>query len=441
MFQKKALEHVNGGTLVKNERTYWVDGEIGRIEFCTYQVREQGKTVYNTVGDVFAVLKCWEWYKTTGFKEISLMYGVTEQSYKKTEQLINRVRHQPGATPSTTLRESAEREGTKVLDYVAHTTTAILKHEGFSETGRPLQESAAYQHDAVVVSAETVTQAIDACELSADARAEVEQNPVIYEQAAESVAICLDDVVVKKQKEERTRSGAAHHDETPSEGHDARTYVHNTVAHIQQQDHAYTVNGRSMLAVLRIILGFLLNNDLLQYRLQFFVDGQKTLQAAIVRAFSWCTNVGIILDWYHLNDKCMRQLSLAMKGRVKRNTVLEALTPLLWYGRVDSAIAALKSVSEDDMKNPDAIRVLIGYIERHRPYLPCYEVRKRLGLRNSSQLGEKMNDLLVSGRQKHHGMSWSPGGSSALAALEAIKRNDEYQRWFEYGELELKWAA
>lgn len=426
---------------MKNARTYWVDGEIGRIEFSTYQVREQGKTVYNTVGDVFAVLRCWEWYKTTGFKELSLMYGVTEQSYKKTEQLVNRVRHQPDATPSTTLRECAEREGTEVLDAVAQKTTEILTHEGFSESGRPLQDSAAYRHDAVVISAEQVTQAIDECELSADARAEVEQNPVIYEQAAESVVMCLDDVVVKRQKEERTRSGAASHDETPSKEHDARKYVHNTVAHIQQQDHAYTVNGRSVPAVLRMILGFLLNNHLLQYRLQFFVDGQKTLQAAIVHAFSWCTNVGIILDWYHLDDKCARQLSLAMNGRALRNSVREKLTNVLWYGRVESAIAYLESLSDDDVKNSDAVRVLIGYIERHRPYLPCYEVRKRLGLRNSSQLGEKMNDLLVSGRQKHHGMSWSPGGSSALAALEAIKRNEEAQRWFEYGELEFQWAA
>jgi hypothetical protein len=256
------------------------------------------------------------------------MYGVTEQSYKKTEKLINRVRHQADATPSTTLRESAEREGTKILGYLDHTTTEILTREGFRETGCPLQDSAAYQHDALVLSPDTVKQAIEACELSAEARAEVEKNPVIYEQATESVSICLDDVVVKRQKEDRTRSGAAHDDERPPESHDARKYVHNTVAHIQQQDHAYTVNGRSVPAVLRILLGYLLQNGLLQYRLQFFVDGQKTLQAAIVRAFSWFTNLGIILDWYHLNDKWMRQLSLAMKGRVQRNTALETLTPL-----------------------------------------------------------------------------------------------------------------
>jgi hypothetical protein len=52
-----------------------------------------------------------------------------------------------------------------------------------------------------------------------------------------------------------------------------------------------------------------------------------------------------------------------------------------------------------------------------------------------------MNDLLVSGRQKHQGMSWSQTGSVALAALEMIKRNTEYHTWFEYGALEWKWAA
>ena len=93
------------------------------------------------------------------------------------------------------------------------------------------------------------------------------------------------------------------------------------------------------------------------------------------------------------------------------------------------------------MKNPDAVRVLIGYFERNQPYIPCYAVRKRVGLRNSSNLGEKMNDLLVSDRQKHNGMSWTPTGSASLAALEALKRNDEYHLWFEYADISLKWAA
>ncbi|MBF0551343.1 MAG: hypothetical protein HQK60_12505 [Deltaproteobacteria bacterium] len=64
-----------------------------------------------------------------------------------------------------------------------------------------------------------------------------------------------------------------------------------------------------------------------------------------------------------------------------------------------------------------------------------------MGLRNSSNIGEKANDLIVADRQKHNGMSWSDGGSLALAALTALKRNKEMMLWFEKGEVEFKFAA
>ena len=84
---------------------------------------------------------------------------------------------------------------------------------------------------------------------------------------------------------------------------------------------------------------------------------------------------------------------------------------------------------------------LVGYLHRNKPYIPCYAIRKQLGLRNSSNIGEKMNDLIVSERQKHNGMSWSKPGSVALASVTALKRNKETKRWFEKRELEFKMAA
>ena len=333
-----------------------------------------------------------------------------------------------------------DREGKKLREAIERTTTAILEREGFDETGRPLTANPLWGHAAAVIPAEQVQAVLDACDLAADVRAEVEQNPVLYEQPAESVNLSIDDVVVKQQKLHRTHpdeADEAFDDEAPT----GRKYVHNTVAHLQHQEHTYCVTGQGVPTVLRIVLGYLLNNALLKYRLQCFVDGQKTLQAAILRAFAWFSNLGMILDWYHLEEKCKRQLSLAMKGTTVRNETLTALSPLLWYGRVESAIELLRNLPRAGIKNPDAIRGLIGYLERNRPYIPCYEVRKRLGLRNSSQIGEKMNDLLVSSRQKHQGMSWSVSGSSAMAALEALKRNHEYQHWFEYHEIALKQAA
>nr|WP_319574516.1 hypothetical protein [uncultured Desulfobacter sp.] len=81
------------------------------------------------------------------------------------------------------------------------------------------------------------------------------------------------------------------------------------------------------------------------------------------------------------------------------------------------------------------------YLKRNKPYIPCYAVRKELNLCNSSAIGEKMNDLVVSSRQKHNGMSWSKKGSLGLATITAIKRNKENDKWFETKSLDFKLVA
>lgn len=315
-------------------------------------------------------------------------------------------------------------------------TTAILPQEGFDEHGQPLNSRPSWFHEAAVLPPEQVTEALERCELTVDARTEVERNPVLYEEPARSVNISIDDVVVKQQKSHRCRLEEEEGEETTG-----RTYVHHTVAHVQHEEQSYCFTGQGVSSVLRMLLGYLLTHALVGRRLQFFVDGQKTLHAAILCAFTWFRNVGLLLDWYHLHDKCARQLSLAMKGATVRHDALMELSTWLWYGRVDSATVFLRSLPRDHLKQPDEIRGLIGYLERNRAYLPCYEIRKRFGLRNSSQRGEKMNDLLVSHRQKHQGMSWSVKGSSAVAALEMLKQNHEYQHWFEDHEIAFKQAA
>src|SRR3954463_10800422 len=68
-------------------------------------------------------------------------------------------------------------------------------------------------------------------------------------------------------------------------------------------------------------------------------------------------------------------------------------------------------------------------------YIPDYEQRQRAGLWIASTRVEKFNDWAVSGRCKHQGMSWSPQGVLALAALEAARRNGELDRWRQDREL------
>ncbi|MCP3968533.1 MAG: hypothetical protein GY718_19675 [Lentisphaerae bacterium] len=220
-----------------------------------------------------------------------------------------------------------------------------------------------------------------------------------------------------------------------------RKYVHNTVVHIANKDGHYTLNGYGIKTVLCYVMAFLFNNSLVGKRFQFFTDGHRVLDKTILHHFNWYKNKGIILDWFHLVKKCKEQLSLALNGRLNRNMVLSQIMPLLWVGLTDKAIASLKEVDDSVVKSPKAKEKLIDYLERNRSNIPCYAIRKKLGLQNSSAIGEKMNDLLVSKRQKHNGMSWSKDGSVALASITAIKRNGESKRWFSERELDFKIAA
>jgi hypothetical protein len=81
--------------------------------------------------------------------------------------------------------------------------------------------------------------------------------------------------------------------------------VYTTVARIEHAGQGFTLVGGSVLAVLRSVLAFLLNNDLAKQRWLFFTDGQRSLQNAIVTSFRWHPWMSLILDWFHLNKRVL----------------------------------------------------------------------------------------------------------------------------------------
>jgi len=346
-----------------------------------------------------------------------MIYGNTEESYRKTTSLINRIRYQAeGGTPYRTLQENTEQEGRKLIEYVEKTSKCILQQNGFSEDGVYLgHEVADAENQAVRLSNEIVSKAVEKCTGDPSVHDEILNNPVPYEDPENTVNISIDDVNVKKQKEARKE---------PDSENTKCKYVHNTVVHVAKGDKSYTLNGHGIKAVLGYLMAFIFHNSLIGYRFQFFTDGHKTLNHVILKCFIWYRNIGLILDWYHLEKKCKERLSLAMEGRVSRNKVLEQLMPLLWYGRTDQAIDLLKQIEAKSIKSKTDLQKLIDYLKRNKVYIPCYAVRKILGLRNSSNIGEKTNDLVVSDRQKHNGMSWSKPGSVALASISSLKRRE-----------------
>jgi len=310
---------------------------------------------------------------------------------------------------------------------------SILEENGFTQDGVCGENIIIINSQPSTLPEEKIVEAYKRCCSRHDVPEDVLKNPVVYEDPANTVNTAIDDVDVKKQKEDREQG--------TSTKEQKNKYVHNTVAHVEKSGLKYVLNGYGIKSVLCFLLALILHNGLWGYRFQFFTDGHKTLNELILKFFCWYKNIGIILDWYHLEKKCKETLSLAMKGYRLRNKLLGELMPLLWYGLTDKAKALLEGIEATSVKNPEQLEKLIAYLERNKPYIPCYEIRKELGLRNSSAIGEKMNDLLVSDRQKHNGMSWSKNGSVALAAITALKRNKEHKRWFEKGEIEFKLAA
>lgn len=423
---------------------YWVDGEVGRFEFTTHQVCDGDRLLYDTASDVFPQRGRWEWYKTCGFKEVAYLYGVCETSYRTTSRWLNRLRHQSArdGTPARSLQAQAEGEGVRLLEGLDRKATQILEASHVSDQDgavrvpdlSPLPQS-------LTMSQDRIAAAVEKCQQGLKTPQDLRLNPVPYEAPEVTVNLSVDDVGVKRQKAER---GSSTSPPTPSPGeHEAkaRKYAHTTVVHLEQQRRTYVLAGHGMSQVFRLVLAFLLSNDLGAFHLQCFTDGYGVLHEAIHRSFSWCSTVVIVLDWYHLLTKCQVQLSLALTGREMRNAVLKEVLPLLWHGLVDQAMLTLKSLDTRQVKQPEALTRLIGYFERNRAHIPCYAVRKELGLRNSSQIGEKMNDLLVAKRQKHNGMSWSVSGSVGLAALAALGRNHEYAQWFDEGDIPFKLVA
>ncbi|MEZ4706726.1 MAG: hypothetical protein R3A44_05955 [Caldilineaceae bacterium] len=166
----------------------------------------------------------------------------------------------------------------------------------------------------------------------------------------------------------------------------------------------------------------------------------RTIYASINKAFAWFKPFQFILDWYHLDKRCNEYFSMALKGRHIRNSALEQLMPFLWHGCVSDAIIYLQNLDPALVKDQDYWDKLITYFGRNRSTIPCYSVRKVLGLPNSSNPGEKTNDLIVSHRQKRNGMSWSLSGSVALATLSALVRNAEYKQWFRSGDLTFRFS-
>jgi hypothetical protein len=416
-----------------------VDGEIGRITFHSHSLVKENKLIFNSAKDVFKCLRAHEWYRTESFNELAFSF-VIDLPYKKAASKLNRIRGytQREGTPYRTLANMVEIEAKKIDKKMKKITEEVLQKNNLSLVEKAETEA---NRKCKVETSFGLEQAEVERQIKAYNTAHTHKEQIgihmakkFYEQAAHTVNISMDDVGVKHQKE----TGRSSH--KPKK--EKREYVENSIAHVEKAGSDYYFNAASLIGLVKVVIAFLFVNHLEHSHLQFFVDGARSLQNIIIRCFGWCASAAILLDWYHLKEKCKMQLSLACRKTDMRNSLLEKIISLLWFGKLNRAIKVLQNIEKKDLKSEEAVKKLIDYFERNRDYIPCYALRKELGLRNSSNKGEKANDIIVANRQKHNGMSWSEDGSVALATITSLYKNNEQENWFKHDNaIEFKLAS
>jgi hypothetical protein len=435
---------------------YRVEGEVGRFGFTVYEACDASGEVIRRGDGWFPPRQPREWHKTEGFREEALCLEASRRSYRDNTAHWNRYRRQwEEGTPVTTLRDNAQKEGAQVLDVLERHSQRVLADHGFEPDGRA-PEAVVDEITAGVdrrQKAEMVDEQLTAVVeemgrrgFSPEQIESVRQRTAsaIHEDPAHCTNVSVDDVSVKKQKAHRQRAatpgaspdGSAALVAPPAgsqvkseAGKSSRPKVANTVARIEQGSKHFTLTASSLEQVLRFVLAFLLHNELLGGRLHLFSDGYRSLQDTLLAFFAWHPRVWLVLDWYHVVKKFKEDLSRACGAREIRNQHLRTLVRFLWYGMVTEARQYLDTIPTTEVKDRASIERLRNYLDRNERSIPCYALRRRLGLPNGSSPVESANNQVTARRQKRNGMSWSKVGSHALTALSMLVCNRCQQIW------------
>ena len=394
--------------------------------------------------------------------------GMAADSGNITNRMLNTLLHRTTPTSTIKLRTMTDlvrRNGEQYLEHQSEWANRVLEEHGWDpETAMPKPETAvsaitgsettgSWQSCGNVMSDDDAKSRIDSLIEDINSNrlpeAQIPANSMkpyqVEPDDSLTIKVSLDGVTAKRQKDKRPKGkpnedpcfakdqndGPADYSRAPDPK--KRPRVETSVAVIEVDQKKYVFSARNMFEACKFVLAFLLSHNLLEQRsIVFFVDGGHDIRKCVNNLFAFCQH-HVVLDWYHLKKHCLEWLSMSLKGgkqnREMQYTVRRKLFHILWTGNVEGAIAYLKSLDSTMIKNSKRLDELITYLQNKEPEIACYAIRRRLGLRISSNRVEKANDLIVAERQKGKGMSWSRQGSWSLACITAMYLNHEADQW------------
>jgi Uncharacterised protein family (UPF0236) len=186
--------------------------------------------------------------------------------------------------------------------------------------------------------------------------------------------------------------------------------------------------GVSFLQVLLVVVLLALRG---RGSLLLIADGARWIRTFYSDMLAQVPDKTMLLDWYHLHQKCADLSSRICRGKQARARLLLRLYRRLWRGDVMGTITMLQDYRRQ-ARNPEVLDTLIAYLQARQAWIPNYRQRRREQQYIGSGHVEKANDLIVARRQKRAGMHWSQETSAALATLRTLMLNGGWERYWQH---------
>jgi hypothetical protein len=139
-----------------------------------------------------------------------------------------------------------------------------------------------------------------------------------------------------------------------------------------------------------------------------------------------------ILDLYHLKRAVWDALKKAQLPEGGRGTMGRGIVEALEEGAVDVACGLVEGLIASCEDGREELSGLLGYIRNNREAIPCYLKLKEEGYPVGSGAVEKQVDLVINRRMKgKRGMRWTRDGADGIAALRALRLNQEWQHYWD----------
>jgi hypothetical protein len=161
--------------------------------------------------------------------------------------------------------------------------------------------------------------------------------------------------------------------------------------------------------------------------LVLIADGARWIRSFFTDTLAALADKTMILDWHHLQQKCLELSSRICRNKVAKAQLLRRLYRRLWRGKVQATVEVLEA-ERRITKNEAKLDELMAYLQARTGWIVNYRQRRIEQKYIGSAHVEKANDLIVARRQKNRGMQWSEATSDALAALRTLMLNGGWER-------------